>query len=509
MSVSKTFLPRIWANGINNSCSTQSKFVGQCDCDCECYPRTLNGIVDPFERTLPINRDFRKIVFKQADYLTISPFLNEYWLAYPKGVSARMAVLNQDAATVFHLFSTPSSINDLCMVQPYDSAQLLRTATQMYSLGLLDSDTVVGQTGCMVDSNSLVAWLHVTQECNLDCSYCYLPKQSSTMEIETLLQAIRTIFRSAEKHGMQQVVLKYAGGEPALYLQNILQAQNLARNLSEKTRIPLQSTLITNGLLVTQNHVKQLLESGIRISVSLDGLEQYHNFQRSFAGGKGSFKQVQASIESMQKNGISPHIIVTVTGRNIVGLPDLVAYLLDQDLTFNLNYYRENENSACYDDLVLEETSILSGMRLTFDEIEANLPRWSLLGRLLDRANIAGQHLYPCGVGRNYLVFDTEGKIAKCQMDMSHSISSISADDPLLDIRGDIRGVQNPSVETKPVCQDCEWRYWCAGGCPLINKRIYGSYNAKSPYCSIYRALFPEVLRLEALRLLKYEQPWS
>jgi uncharacterized protein len=34
-----------------------------------------------------------------------------------------------------------------------------------------------------------------------------------------------------------------------------------------------------------------------------------------------------------------------------------------------------------------------------------------------------------------------------------------------------------------------------------------GRSDVKSPNCSIYKALFPDAVRLEALRLLKYMQP--
>jgi uncharacterized protein len=34
-----------------------------------------------------------------------------------------------------------------------------------------------------------------------------------------------------------------------------------------------------------------------------------------------------------------------------------------------------------------------------------------------------------------------------------------------------------------------------------------GRYDRKSPNCHIYQALFPDVLQLEALRLLRYTEP--
>ena len=68
-------------------------------------------------------------------------------------------------------------------------------------------------------------------------------------------------------------------------------------------------------------------------------------------------------------------------------------------------------------------------------------------------------------------------------------------------------GMQNPPVDEKTGCRECPWRYACAGGCPLRTHFSGGRYDQRSPYCAIYQALFPAALRLEGLRMLKYENP--
>src|SRR5436853_7773759 len=92
-------------------------------------------------------------------------------------------------------------------------------------------------------------------------------------------------------------------------------------------------------------------------------------------------------------------------------------------------------------------------------------------------------------------------------MDTKSTITTIHTDDPLQIIRKDRRGVQGLAVEEKEGCRTCEWRHWCTGGCPVVTYRSTGRYDVKSPNCHIYKTLFPEVLRLEALRLLHYEMP--
>ena len=102
---------------------------------------------------------------------------------------------------------------------------------------------------------------------------------------------------------------------------------------------------------------------------------------------------------------------------------------------------------------------------------------------------------------------DRHGGVAKCQVDLKRSVTTIDADDPLQVVKDDLDGIQNLAVEAKEGCRTCDWRYWCAGGCPLLTYRATGRYDVKSPNCNIYKAVFPEVLRLEALRLLKYTLP--
>jgi uncharacterized protein len=90
-------------------------------------------------------------------------------------------------------------------------------------------------------------------------------------------------------------------------------------------------------------------------------------------------------------------------------------------------------------------------------------------------------------------------------MHIRKPVTTVNAHDPLAVIRADLIGVQNLPVEEKEGCRTCEWKNWCAGGCPITTQRATGRYDIKSPNCNIYKALYPEALRLEGLRLLKYQ----
>jgi uncharacterized protein len=109
-------------------------------------------------------------------------------------------------------------------------------------------------------------------------------------------------------------------------------------------------------------------------------------------------------------------------------------------------------------------------------------------------------HRHACGAGINYVVVKHTGEIASCQMLMHRPVGKFGMGNPLALIRqSEIRNL--PSAQ-KEGCADCRWRYVCAGGCPIVTQRTFGRYDQRSPYCDTYTALIPEVLRLEALRLL-------
>jgi len=230
---------------------------------------------------------------------------------------------------------------------------------------------------------------------------------------------------------------------------------------------------------------------------------EWHDAQRPYASGRGSFADVAESVELALAHDLIPDISVTVSGRNAEGLPEIMNWFLERDLPFSLNFYRQNDLSISHIDLKLEEEQIIAGMLAAFDVIEHNLPSRSLLASLTDRANLAVPHKRTCSVGDSYLVFNQHGQVSKCQMKMDTPIADIHTENLLQVIREDKSGIQNVSVEEKEGCRDCEWKYWCTGGCPLESYRVTGRYDVKSPNCNIYKTIFPEVLRLEGLRLLK------
>lgn len=483
-------------------------YVSQAEQDCACADSDLKPAVvwAPVEdaceddcacaATLPETALFASVVepglWQTGSEQRLFPVANNHVAVFNPLGPVGLAVLNGPALDILAAYQRPRPLASVA-------------STQLAGLGFLQSIDVP-TLPAQAKSNTLTAWLHVTNACNLRCTYCYVSKTDEAMGETTGLAAIDAIIRSAIQNGFKAIKLKYAGGEAMLNFRLIQLLHNYAHDQTAAHGLALREVILSNGVGLGHTMLDFIRNVGMRLMISLDGLDAGHDAQRVFRNGHGSARLVTRGIDRAIAQGVKPHLSITVTRHNAEGIAAVVAFALERELLFNLNFYRENDYSASHEELAAEDARLIAGVRSAFRVIEKHLPRQSLIAALVDRSSFAGPHDRPCGAGHNYLVVDHDGGIARCQMEIERTVTDIMAADPLEVIRLQPAGFQNVSVEEKEGCRECQWRYWCAGGCPLLTYRVTGRSDVKSPYCNVYQALFPELLRLEGLRLLKWAQ---
>ena len=495
--------------------STTQISLGDCDNDCipECDPnyipnmkRSVFAFCQPFVKDKFLH--LRTSLLRQAEPLHRQQCEQDRWLVCNPTGSGTVAVLDHQVNRLLDQFRSARLLGDVQAAMPEVAPERIEATTALlHQSGLLYCDSSPSAPSPSASPQTLTAWLHVTNLCNLRCNYCYVEKSHESMTEDTALRSVDAVFRSALKQRFKKVRLKYAGGEASLHMSRVISIHDYATEQAQDSGLELSATLLTNGVVLSRRAIDSLKLRHISVSISLDGIGEAHDRQRPFQHGQASFKYVNATIQRLLENDLAPHISVTVSQRNLDGLSELLEYILARGLSFSLSYYRDNEHAVERDTLQFGEMEMIKGMRTAFAVIERQLPRRSLLGSLIDKANLNALHQRTCGVGNNYLVIDQHGQVAKCHANIKDTISTIYADDPLQVIRNDRKSVQNLAVDEKEGCRNCDWRYWCGGGCPLLTYRLTKRYDIKSPNCTIYRVLFPDALRLEGLRLLKYEDP--
>jgi uncharacterized protein len=436
------------------------------------------------------------------------PLGPEHRLLFNPLGSGGIVVVNEPARGILDCFRRPATLGDAQRAWRGARGDLENVLSRLCQHGMIQRVGQAHDRGPDGDrpagSGMLTAWLHVTNACNLRCPYCYVRKSREGMDEPVGRAAVEAVIRSAVANGFPSVKLKYAGGEASLNRHLLLCLHAHAKDLAARHGLQLHATLLSNGVALPPALVDILKAERIRVMISLDGIGDQHDAQRRFANGKPSFYLVERTISRMIAQGLAPHLSVTITSRNASGVADVVRFALERDLTFSLNFFRDNDCAASFPDLRYEEQAMISGLLAAFSVIEEVLPPWSVLGSILDRGQLLQPRQRACGVGHDYVVIDHKGRVAKCHMEIERTLGDVFSDDPLQLVRQDDRTILNLLVDEKEGCRDCTWRYWCSGGCAVATFRATGRYDIKSPNCNIYKAIYPQALRLEGLRILKY-----
>jgi uncharacterized protein len=468
------------------------------DCDCYVSPRHISAATAP---DVVREQVYYPALGLQAIPITLD---NESFYALFIPSISRVVVVNDIVFKTLH--PGGFTISQIC-AENSGIANLEQVLAQLVQLEFLLPRPFDQPRPHFQTTTPLSVWLHVTNACNLACHYCYIDKSQQQMTAATGYAAIDATMRAAHQGGYQEVVVKYAGGEPTLVMDAITEIHTYAMTQAATAGFRLRGTVLSNGVGLTPAKVKRLKELGLNLTISLDGLGAEHDEQRPTRAGKGSSQLVTQGIENAIAGDINPAISITVTDSSSEGLVELVEWILEHELFLNIHFYRShqsvpiNKNSPRWD---VQEERIIARMRQVFSMIEQHLPHYSLLQGLVDYANLGYAHQTPCSAGKDYLVYNHQGQLAICQMLMDHPVGDVHTENPLNAIRTADIPIRNIPVDERGECASCEWRYWCAGGCPVQTFRALGHNKVKSPNCHIYKALYPEVIRLEALRLMQY-----
>lgn len=465
----------------------------------EIYDNGCDGCDGGGGGSLQFNHTLADKILKQTTGKQYSiPFQDDQHAILVVNAKAPLFILNTPAQEILDFFSQPRDPAEWDRNSSIDHHDAQTAIAQFYELGLLREVSAGPALPEFTNTAApLEAWLYITRACNLVCAHCFVSKDVRRMSLETGLQAVDRLFELAETHGHPEVKIKYAGGEPTMNWELIPALHERAKSLAQATSLKLTEVLVTNATLLNRERLQFIKDEGFRLSISLDGFGEGHDRQRPARNGNPTFERVFQSVLLALEMGFKPYLIITITRLNVDEVPALVAFALEHRLMLNLNFYRPHHP---YDTLPADNASLTRALRDALKVIEANLPDYNFMEGLIDRSNFGAAHQHVCGAGRNYLSIDTDGSVLPCHMLTGYNLPGIPLqmlESPRFD------DFPNPPIDHRNGCNSCEWRYWCAGGCPIHAKNVTGSSNVSSPYCSVYKAIYPELVRLQALQLLQ------
>jgi uncharacterized protein len=344
-------------------------------------------------------------------------------------------------------------------------------------------------------------YFNPTERCNLDCGYCYLPREArrtgkdmAPAQVLEALARLQEFFVGTLPEGARPQLV-FHGSEPLLARDAVFRG---IEQYDDYFRFGVQ----TNATLLDKEAREFLTAQGVGIGISLDGpTSAVADRTRRTWGGSGVFPQVaQALTDLADYPGLN--VICTITRENVASLPELVELLHAHGVANALlNPVRgtqaggralmpDQEALAHFFFQALErafELGETTGRRLVIGNF-ANL----LLGLVAPGARRLMCDISPCGGGRCFFAVGAGGEVAPCSEFLGlpefHGGNLFQDAVPDLLKTAPFKQVTTRVVEEIEPCKRCAVRHFCGAPCPAEVHANHGHLQAPALLCDFYAA---------------------
>ncbi len=323
-----------------------------------------------------------------------------------------------------------------------------------------------------------------TLRCNLNCRHCGSDCKSNDTREEMPLNDFLQVLDEIKTNSNNSLLVITTGGEPLLR-KDIIQCGK------EITKRGFYWGLVTNGMLLNDSNLKELLTAGLSsLSISLDGLREEHNWMRR---NEKSYDKVIDAIHllTQSNNTITWDVITCVNRRNLHQLNQIKELLIHNHVP-RWRIFTVFPSGRATNDLEMQLTheqlmNLMDFIVCTRREnsILVNYGCESFLGPYEMEVRDAQ---YFCAAGINIASVLHDGSISGCLSIRSEYSQGNIYKDSFLDVWNNrFQLYRDATWKKQGACKTCEvWR-WCEG-----NGIHLRDDEGKLKRC-IYRLLFHPV----------------
>src|SRR6266568_5215959 len=147
----------------------------------------------------------------------------------------------------------------------------------------------------------------IHSRCDLACDYCYMYEMADQswrgrprrMPADIAQLTAMRIGEHARLHRLDRVALVLHGGEPLLAGRDLISHLVASVRAEAGASITVDVTVQTNAVGLDDSFLRLFDSLGIRVGVSLDGVQEDHDRHRRFASGRGSYAPVTAGLRRL------------------------------------------------------------------------------------------------------------------------------------------------------------------------------------------------------------------
>lgn len=353
--------------------------------------------------------------------------------------------------------------------------------------------------------NYLNATFCVTEECNLECTYCYMVGKNnfSKMTFNMAKRIVDFLLEDPYCVGLtDNLMVDFIGGEPLLEMELIDKTSDyLSLSMYVKKHKwfdNFQISFSTNGTLYDTEKVDKYVKkhrAHCGFGFSIDGIKEKHDLTRKTRDGKGSYDQVIKGFEKYKKD-FSEEIYQksTFSSDDLIYLKDSIIHLWDlgfKNVESNLVYedvWKEGDPELFEQQLKeLADYMFDSGRYLTHSVAYFDKRKGLPLSKYSLNQN-------RCGAGYKSLAFDFNGNIYPCirfldmcaESKVSKIVGNISEGIDYNTLRT-LCGTSWNAVSNKE-CRNCSVGTDC-GWCVAQNYQEKGTvYKRVTSICEMHKA---------------------
>ncbi len=338
---------------------------------------------------------------------------------------------------------------------------------------------------------AILVW-EITNKCNMYCKHCYKDFEMDGRSELSHKEALDLIDQIEE---LKPYHVSLSGGEAILRDDWHI----LAKRLIEKE---VATNVLTNGWDFTEDKVVKAKGAGINhIGISLDGLEDSHDFVRR----KGSFKRIMKTIDTIHKHNLQVTIATTVNNKNMLELPQMYELLLNKKIRgWMLQWALPLGNFRNHNELIIQPRQIddiIDFAYMVFKEGKMKIDLTDCLGYYnvketeIRSANVPKEYdlkvlVNGCKAGIYSLGILANGNVTGCiSLQDKGYIEGNIREKSLIDIWNDPNSFAwNTNIKKenlKGFCNKCQFGSYCLSGCPSSSRYANDHMQLiENEYCS-------------------------
>ena len=301
------------------------------------------------------------------------------------------------------------------------------------------------------DHELRVAYLHVTQRCNLNCYYCYNKKNINSRREELSTEEWKSAIDKLYGKGVRTFV--FTGGEPTLRTD----LEEILMSVPADCKV----NVLTNGTLL-KNEVKRIFRYANEIIVSLDSaIAENNDRNRENSAHYNVFSNIDG-LDKEQKRKLTVRTVITKY--NVNDIESLRERMREMGVRYVTSGYLPNSSKE-WDEFIPPQNEFSNGS--------------------------SKQKIVECGAGKSEIAIDSNGDIYPCQslIKPGFILGNIKNENWWRQMREKAETViPQRDINSIEKCRDCVYKYFCGNGCKAITFNLYQQLERCNDFfCEFYK----------------------